>query len=329
MISRRSRQRLSLAALLLLLSVLVFVLVRPHAIGDWLRLRGYVPSAEIVALADDTAMSDSGRHLFYINRPALHDKAAFRSNCPDYGEQTIVIGCYNGGQRGIHILEVEDERLQGVEEVTAAHEMLHAAYDRLSKSDRARLDKLLQAYADTGLTSERIKAALKDYQRTEPGQHYNEMHSMFGTEIASLPAELEAHYSRYFIRRAEVVGFAERYQDAFTSRQSALEDYDRQLQKRSQQIKDNTQDLRQREAAIEAARQRLDNLRANGNTEAYNAGVEPYNSQVDAYNALLETTRQLIDQYNALVEERNAIAAQTVELQQAIDSSSLPGSQTQ
>lgn len=324
---RVSRSRVGVPVLLVLLIVLVFVLARPHAIGDWFRLYGYTPTEAVRQLVVFNAMTDEAEHLFYINRPELLDKTEFRQKCPQYDEQTIVIGCFLSGQRGIYVLSVDDERLHGVEEVTAAHEMLHAAYERLSGRERSRVDAMLRQYADNGLQNKRIIEALKSYQKSEPGQELNEMHSMFGTEIASLPAELEEYYAQYFASRQTVVKAAEQYQAAFTSRQASIDEYDEQLEDLSIQIKANTQSLERQGQTIDRERDQLDGYRQNGNIDAYNAGVEPFNARVNAYNGLLATTRELIERYNRLVAERNAIAAQTVELQQAIDSSSLPESQ--
>jgi hypothetical protein len=325
--SKTFRRGLGIVVLVALLAATAFVLARPHALIDWARLQGYTPPADIVALADDTAMTDRARHLFYINHPTLENKVAFREKCPEYDNQTIVIGCYHGGQRGIHILAVDDERLAGVEEVTAAHEMLHSAYERLSRGERQRIDSLLQNYADTQLKHERIIEALKGYETSEPGQHHNEMHSIFGTEIAELPTELETYYEQYFTSRQAVVGFAEQYQAAFTSRQATIKSYDERLRTMNSQIQANLQSLQGQEASIETARQRLDAFQAADDINTYNAGVAPFNAQVNAYNALLEETKALIERHNALVEERNSIAAQTVELQEAIDSSKLPPQQ--
>jgi hypothetical protein len=105
------RRRLGVPVLLVLV-VLLFLAVRhPYAIPDWFRLRGYEPGAVITAIADATAMTDKAKHLFFINHPQLQDKAAFRQSCPQYDEQTIVIGCYAAGQRGIFILRVNDYTL--------------------------------------------------------------------------------------------------------------------------------------------------------------------------------------------------------------------------
>lgn len=321
------RRRAGIMLLIVLVGILAYVLARPHAIPDWFRLYGYEPPQAIVDIATATSMTDQARHLFYINRPELSDKQAFRKNCPQYDEQTIVIGCYLSGQRGIYLLSVEDPRLDGVEEVTAAHEMLHAAYERLGDAERSRIDALLQQYANDELRNERILQALKGYEKSEPGQALNEMHSMFGTEIANLPDELETYYAQYFSDRRQVVTATDKYQAAFTTRQSQIKAYDAQLETLSDQIKVNTQHLNASGQAIEQDREALDNYRRSGNIEAYNNGVQPFNAKVNDYNSLLTATKELIEHYNRLVIERNAIAAQTVELQQAIDSSDLPQKQ--
>jgi uncharacterized protein YukE len=303
------------------------VTLRPYAIPDWIKLHGYAPPANIVALAEDNSMTDAARHLLYINHSTLEGKTAFRQSCPSASEKTIIIGCYEQHQKGIHILAVDDQRLMGVEQVTAAHEMLHAAYERLSSDDKKRINTMLADYQKNGLKDQRVLGAIESYKKTEPGQELNEIHSMFGTEIADLPVDLETYYAQYFTDRQKVVGFADSYQDAFTSRESAIETYDTDLKTQETQIKANTRSLEEQEKSLEDERDSLDSLRRQGEVAVYNAGVLPFNQAVAAYNKLLADTRAMIEQYNALVAKRNAIAAQTVELQKAIDSSSLPGSQ--
>lgn len=301
-------------------------LTHAYALADWLKLRDYTAPAPVAALAQQTTMTDKSRHLFYINHPGIEEKTTFRSNCDKFGEETIVLGCYKGGQRGIHVLAVDDARLQGVEQVTAAHEMLHAAYDRLSKKDKARVDGLLQNFATTQLKDERIKKVLKGYETTEPGQQLNEMHSIFGTEVANLPSDLEDYYRQYFTNRKAVAAFAAQYQAAFTTRQDAINEYDGQLRTLGATIKNNTASLKAQETELTARANQLQQYRSSGNINAYNAGVPGYNDQVEAYNQLLERTKDQISQYNAIVTARNKIAVETTELQQAIDSSSLPQS---
>src|SRR5262249_5858448 len=119
---------LRVVLLLGLLGVALYGLAHRQGIADWWRLRGYHAPPAISAFVADDRMTGKARDLFYLNRPQLlADVAAFRQSCP-LDEESIVLGCYQGGQRGIAIFAVHDPRLDGVEQVTAAHEMLHAAY---------------------------------------------------------------------------------------------------------------------------------------------------------------------------------------------------------
>jgi len=324
--SRKSKIR-PLASLLLVLAVIAAGLSQAQTMSDWWRLRDYTPPIAVSQLADQTSMTELGRHLFYLNHPGVETKVNFRQVCPDYGEKTIVLGCYKSVQNGIHILAVDDERLAGVEQVTAAHEMLHAAYDRLGSKEKAALNSALQAYADNGLSDERIKKTLEGYKKTEPGQQLNEMHSIFGTEVASLPEDLQKHYSQYFTDRSKVTDYAAQYQEAFTSRRDEIARYDALLAGQSGQIKANLAKLDQQEAQVNDEEARLIGLRSQGKYAEYNTNVNGFNALVDSYNSLIATTKRMITDYNALVEQRNAIAAETTELQQAIDSSIVPEDQ--
>jgi hypothetical protein len=317
---------LSLMGLVIVAGLAIAGVTHSYVVTDWLKLQNYVPPSAIVQLADQTTMSAKARHLLYINHPAVEEKAVFNTSCAKFGEQTIVLGCYQGVQRGIHVLAVSDERLQGIEQVTIAHEMLHAAYDRLGSQEKARVDALLQGYADNQLHDQRIVAVLNNYRKTEPGQQLNEMHSIFGTEIANLPAPLEQYYSQYFTNRKSIAAYAAQYQAAFTSRQTTIQQYDSQLKDLGAVIKNNIADLTKEQSAIERKASELDTYRSQDNIQQYNSGVEPYNASIDAYNALLTTTKQQIEDYNQIVAKRNVIATQTQELQKAIDSSSLPSS---
>ncbi len=48
------------------------------------------------------------------------------------------------------------------------------------------------------------------------------MHSIFGTEVQTLPPDLETYYSQYFKNRSSVVGLSARYQAEFTSRKDQV-----------------------------------------------------------------------------------------------------------
>jgi len=299
----------------------VGVYVNRQGVYDWLKLYNYSVPANISALATATTMNNKGQHIFYVQHQTLDDKAAFNNHCSKESEHTIVLGCYHPPQNGIYVYDVEDARLSGVEEVTAAHEMLHAAYDRLSKGDKRYVNDLInKAYAS--VTNERIRSNIELYKQAGDDVT-NELHSILGTEVRSLPAELEQYYKRYFNDRLKVVAFSEQYEQAFTARKNQIAGYDQQLASLKQQIDQNEVSLKAQSDSLKSRRAQLDSWLANKQYDAYNSGVADFNRQVNAYNAVIDVTEGMIANYNQLVKERNSIAAEEEELYKALDSQNL------
>ncbi|QQS18431.1 hypothetical protein IPL68_07670 [Candidatus Saccharibacteria bacterium] len=316
--------------------VLIFLLVWFGALGalyvnqqritDWWKLRGYFPSSAVAAIARSTQMNDHGTHLFYVNKPQLLESSTFSKECPIAAEKTIILGCYKGGDRGIYLYDVTDIRLQGVEEVTAAHEMLHAAYARLSAAEKKQLDTSLEAFYQKSLNDERVRETIALYRQTEPTEIANEMHSIFATEVMDLPAELEAHYKQYFTNRKAVVTMALRYQAEFTLRRDQVAAFDADLNTLKSTIDTNQSRLLAQRSELDAQQRELDVLRRT-NVGTYNATVASFNQLVRAYNALLSETQGLIAEYNDTVEKRNALALEERQLTQALSAEGLPSAQ--
>lgn len=316
---RTAKRIIGVLLTLAVLAVPVLVYFNAQALTDWWQLRGYTPPKAVAALASQDTMTTYARHIFYVNHPDLESNASqFRNDCNE-SEQTIVLGCYRSDQDGIFIYDVQDKRLAGVEQVTAAHEMLHAAYDRLSDKDKKNVDNMLTDYYNHGLTDKRVKSTIDEYRKTEPNDLVNEMHSIFGTEIAHLPAPLEKYYTRYFTNRQAVIGFEQSYQGEFTSRENQIRKDDTKLATMKADIESEEASLQSQAQTINADRQQLDNQKASGDTAGYNAGVPGFNREVQAYNAGVLRLRQDITAYNQLVKERNAIATELTSLDQALD----------
>jgi hypothetical protein len=305
--------------------VLAILALNRQTLLDWVKLRGYHPSSAVVSLASRDTFTSYARKVWYVNHPALDAKSNFRTACPNNGgEQTIVLGCYHSNQAGIYLLTVTDSRLQGVMEVTAAHEMLHAAYDRLSSADRQHVNALLVDYYQRQLTDQRVKTTIDAYRQSEPHDVVNEMHSIFGTEIANLPPELEHYYARYFTNRQHVVTLSTQYQAEFTSRQRLVAQADSQLASLKTNIEKQEADLKTRQADISRQQSQLLDLRNSGNVSAYNAGVPAYNAAIDSYNGEVASVKNLITQYNQLVATRNEVALEQDELINALNSNTTP-----
>lgn len=301
-----------------LVIVLVAGLTYSHRfdIQDSWRLRNYKPTTQISHLADETTMLASTRRVFYAQNPEQQSKALFAHSCTS-SEQTIVLGCYIANQ-GIYLLSVDDPRLAGVEEVTAAHETLHAAYDRLSSSERKRVNALLEKQYTT-LNNDRIKKNIGQYQK-DGADVVNEMHSILGTEVQDLSPELEAYYARYFSNRKAIVAFSDKYEEAFTSRKELVTSYDKQLGSLKDSIDQKQTDLESLQRALTDERTQLDTLAKTNQIAAYNTGVDSFNAKVRDYNAGVGQLKSLITKYNDLVTTRNAVALETQSLVESINS---------
>jgi len=316
-----------IAAYALLIAIIVgsgLLLWQRQAFGDWLVLRNYQASPAIAQLASDATMTNLAKHLFYINKPQLEARPAFNQHCTNKTEQTVVLGCYTGDRQGIYLYSVTDSRLHGVEQVTAAHEMLHQAYDRLSSAERQHINTLVENYYNHGLTDQTVKAQIAAYRQSEPHDVDNEMHSLFGTEVSSLPPQLEQYYARYFRDRAKVVAYNTAYQTEFTKRKQQVASYDQQLASMKTQLTAKEQDLMIRQTNVRQKKQQLDNENTPDQVDTYNADITAYNAMVQTYNDELTATKALISQYNQLVQQRNSIAMQEQQLQQALDSQLTP-----
>lgn len=302
---------------LVLLSLPFIVYYKAQALVDWWKLRGYTPPPAITSLANQDTMRPYTKHLFYLNHPQIvSGVSSFRQDCPD-ATRTIVLGCYHPDQDGIYLYSITDPSLYGVEQVTAAHEVLHAVYARLNKTDRNILNSELQDYYKNGLTDQRVIDEVKLYQQTEPNDVLDEMSCTFGTEISSLPPALDAYYNRYFTNRQAIVGFEQSYESEFTGRENVIKADDAQLAQLKAQISSEENSLSAQSDQINADRSRLNSERDNINQ--YNADVDSFNKEVSAYNAGVDRLRADINTYNDLVNRRNAIAEELASLDQAID----------
>ncbi len=317
----KKRHSASILLTTLVGTLIVFTGITQHQnIYDQWKLHGYTPTKSVAELATQASLTNYARKIYYVNHPQILKGNLFTQACPNEArEKTIILGCYRGGQQGISLLGVSEPLLNGVEQVTAAHEMLHAAYDRLSSGDRIKIDAMLESFYKNELHDSRILAIIDAYKISEPNDVVNEMHSVFGSEIAKLPQPLEQYYKRYFIDRGLVTGFAAKYQAEFTNRQNAILKYDEQLMSLKTQIGAMESELRDKLAVVNNQQANLLSLR-NSDVRAYNAGVPGYNNLVDNYNSEADNLQSLISQYNQLVASRNAVVVEEDQLAKQLSS---------
>jgi hypothetical protein len=292
--------------------------------GQWLQDQFTVltePSPKaITAIADATGMSDAGRLIFLASTPKVEKADSFNEDCSVESEGTL--GCFDG--HDIYIYRVTDPRLQGTIEVTGAHEMLHAAYQRLSDDERSKVDALVAQAVDALPDDDPV---FRDMQSYPKEQWPDEWHSRLGTEFADLPAALEAHYDRYFDHRSKVL--------ALDKKSTALLDQlETQLQALAAEVDALDAEVTKRSDAYDAALAAYDDDVAAFNEKA-DAGEFGNQAEFDAARAALVTRQKnletertalnaQVDHYNDLVDQLTTLDADYADLYQSLDSTDPP-----
>ena len=273
-------------------------------------------SEEVIGFADHLMLTLDARALFASNSPRIDDKRRFTRDCPiPESPGTFVLGCQGNGR--IYLLRVDRPDLAVIMTVTAAHEMLHAAYSRLDPAERRRIDRLTEA-AFAASTDPRLRDLVAEYDTFEPGERSNELHSLLGTEVATLSRPLERYYRRYFRDRTRVVDLFTGYQSVFDTLKAQYDQLKSEVDGLEGQL--NGLSAQRDAAAGEADRltAEIESLRSEGRIEESNGLVGAQNAAVNRARALADQFNGLVDTYNAKVDALNALAIAGQQLDDAV-----------
>lgn len=316
-----------------------------QAIEDWWWLRSYVPSAEIEQLAVDGSYTEEATNVFYLSDPKLIvDGDVFNKECNEKEELSIVLGCFTA-QKEVFVFNVGDDRLPDVEEVTAAHEMLHVAWDRFSPDKKnelglllerqlesiqdKRLNDLVQLYRENifcdnaqleGADSTFPKPDCTTDASSQQDSFNSELHSIIGTELSEVDSSLEDHYATYFKDRQIVVAKAQGYAQTFIDIEQSISKFDEELEGLGNSIDKQQAELASLSSEISTREQQLISLREGDQVSEYNALVPVFNQLVNSYNADVNNYENTVSSYNALVKKRNQQAYVQRDLVNSINS---------
>lgn len=296
---------------------------------DMYRAYTFEPSERIAQIASDMKLTDSGERVFYATHPTIEGSQRFTEQCSgvDHTDDGHLLGCYSGDR--IRLFEVDDDRINEIVDVTAAHELLHASYSRLRSWERASLQpRLIEVYEQLAADDPELRERMSVYEHLPRDRFANEVHSVLGTEILELPQDLEKHFGTWFENRAGVVERFETFRSVFD-------------------------DLRDR---ADGLRSEMDDLRASidERSDEYTAAVEQFNADVLDFNArneryefsnnpaeferirlsladrrdglesTLEELQSDIDRYNGMRDELIELGEVSDELDQKLDANLAP-----
>lgn len=293
------------------------------ALKDQLIAYQFDPSDEIRRYVDEAGLSAVGELYLMASLARVVPAYEFDRYCSRKEPGIGVLGCYTLRDQRIYLYDVTDPRLVPMEPVIAAHEMLHAAWDRLSPAEHERLAVLLEEGFAMLPPDHELRSRILSYEANSPASRIPELYAILGTEVDRLPAELEAHYAIYFDDRSKSVALAAQFYlvfDTLVAERDAL-----------------LQELESRAAEIEGLRFTYDQtaatLRADilaFNERAATPGAFPSRSEFestrnalvgrqDRLEGLRVTLQTKIDEYNTLLEQLNRLNDELTELNRGIN----------
>lgn len=305
--------------------LVIMIGVYRQSLIDLISYWQYQPTPAILSLSKASFMSPKAEFIFFASHPVLDSTSNLHQECHGMENTASVLGCYKEDQ--IYIFDVQDPEIHQVKVVTAAHEMLHAAYARLSDSERQTINKLLEQEFAKLATDKKFADRLSVYSSLLPAQFSNELHSIIGTEVAEIDEALEKYYQRYFIDRQAIVKLNQNWLLAFEKRQQ-------ESQKLSEEIKQLETQIEEESALYNFSVKYL-----NTKIDAFNQRADQggFASQVDFTNerakllqdvrtleASRDETNKAIDKYNQLLIRYNELNLELKELFSHLDSSLAP-----
>lgn len=286
--------------------VSAFLVMYRQYVVDSVRAWQFEPSERVADIRGRLDLTQLGKLYFDTSQPRVEKADGFNQNCPQSEPNSPVVGCYT--DQLIFIYDVRNERLSGIEETTAAHELLHAAYERMGEAERAEIDAEIEKVYVSVKTKELV-ARMKYYQANEPGEENNELHSILGTEFTQLGTKLENHYSKYFAKRSTILAYYQKYQAVFSTITSKLDSLAAAANSRTLRV--NAEIIKYKKDSAALARDvRTYNARQFGSAAEYNNLISRQNeqdrrfksieSEIAAINVLRKKYDTLRKEYEAL-----------------------------
>ncbi len=225
--------------------------------------------ATIVAVADRAYLTEEGRELLTQvgARDARGDDLNDACGGDDRTGDHATYGCYS--RAGIVVFVPADARVADSAVTTLAHELLHAAFDRLGDGEVWRVKDQLHAAMERVAPDDDVRQLIDWSVDGREESRDTEIFAYLGSQVwpdGGFSPELEAVYARYFTDRAALVGVRHRVEEdvqrLLTDHQSTVDDLTRAMT----------------DAANERAQLEVDR-------QMYEVDRQSYQQDADRYNA--------------------------------------------
>jgi len=161
------------------------------------------------------------------------------------------------------------------------------------------------------------------YDRNEPDQRDNELHSIIGTSVVNIDPALEAHYKKYFSNRQAVVTLYVKYNGVFKDLADRSTVLSEQLNNLAKTINDRSNQYNIDVKTLDSDITTFNDRAASGDFVSQNqfyserATLSRRIANLDATKSSIDSD---IDKYNSTLAEYNTISTQSKQLYDSIDS---------
>ena len=179
----------------------------------------------------------------------------------------------------------------------------------MSLSERDKIGKLLNPEYERVKDGD-FEKLMQSYDRTEPGERINELHSLIGTEQLEISKELEEHYAKFFKNRREIAQIYQSYNKNFKDLKKP--EIEQSTKKYSEDSKELEEDIAE--------------FNNNAKTGKYETQAEFNADRAKLLQRIrnLENSRlkinNLVNSYNSKINEFNEVSVQQNELYKSINS---------
>lgn len=315
--NQRNQKNWAIAGASVVLGLCVAWILQQWWVQDFWHGLGYTPSAEMTEIVDSLELTGKGQRILTATRPSLDDQQSFNEHCESHDEDIALLGCYTEGR--IYVYDIENEQLELASNVTAAHELLHAVWERTNTAEKTRLETLLN-----DLMAEKQEWFDEELETYPEEERLEEVYTRAGTKLRELPAELEQNYGEIFQNRAKIVEYYETYSAPFEELQEKLEKLEAEVTKENQAIDEQKAAYDQRLNEWDAKVDQFNSCAERAGCFTSDAEFQSKRQAMLREQAEIEATKdainQRIERNNARVDEYNKLGEDLGDLNKAMNS---------
>ena len=301
--------------------VAVSIFLNREWLYDFYRGKTYQPSSEMISIRNSLNLTSRGEFLFNASQPELNNRDEFNGYCRGSGNEIAILGCYTNGN--IYVYNITDKELDGIRELTTAHELLHAVYDRMPEADKEELSVSLEKVYQENLGI--FKEDLDTYPENERAE---ELYVRAGTEVKKLPDDLEKHYAEIFKDQDKVVGFYDKYIKVFKQLETELDQLEQEMKAIAANVEKKTieyeANVNQLNSEIGEFNVCADTMGCFESEQEFNIRRNELVIRQNALDAVYDEINAMINQYNEKVELYNRDVLRTEKLNEMINSNTKP-----